>query len=382
LSNSNHKKKKAIIINICIIAVCIVIIMLAWSIRSVIMPFAIAVVLSYIINPAVRALNKKNVPVVWSVVIIYLYLFAALYGLVFFVLPNVLGEVDTLLATIPQFLSQGESMLNNNLPNLDKIPFMQDIFGASGNMNQKINVYINDMMSDVGKSLEDSFTYVISFLFAPILSYYILRDKGIIKKKIVSFLPPKERPEILRIANDVDHILQQFIYGYLFVAAIVGLLSGIALAILGVKYALVLGVIMAIADLIPYFGPFFGILVAMAFALMESPTLAFYVFIVLGAIQQFESFVLSPKIIGFRTGLHPLTVIFVVLAGGYWFGILGMIFAVPVSAALKLILSFIYSRLVAFKDKNSENVLENQTGISEKDLNKMVIDEIIKKMIK
>ncbi len=378
-AHKKHNRKKIIIINICIALFCLVLILLGWSARIAVLPFLVAILLSYIINPAVTALGKKNVPVGAAVAIIYLYIFLGVYCLLAFMLPNILGEVDTFLAAIPQFIEQGQSFLGDNMAGGESMPFAQDLLGSAGSLSDKVTAYINNMMNEIVENIKQSFSYIITFLFAPILSYYMLRDKDPIKKRIIAFLPPKQRPEILRIAGDVDHILHQFIYGYLFVAVIVGVMSGVALAILGVEYAMVLGIIMIIADLIPYFGPFLGILISMAFALVDSPTLAIYVLIVLGAIQQFENFVLTPKIIGFRTGLHPLTVIFVVLVGGHWFGILGMVFSVPVAAALKLILSVIHSKLVAFKDKNQETVLETQTGIGEKELNSVVVDEIIKK---
>lgn len=378
-TKKRHNRKKIIIINICIALFCLVLVLLGWSLRIILLPFLVGILLSYIINPAVTALGKKNVPIGAAVVIIYLYIFLGIYCLLAFMLPNILGEVDTLLAAIPQFIEQGQGLLGGNIADSESMPFVQDLLGSADSLSDKVTSYLNNMMNEMVENIKQSFSYIITFLFAPILSYYMLRDKDIIKKKIIAFLPPKQRPEMLRIADDVDHILHQFIYGYLFVAVIVGVMSGVALAILGVEYAMVLGIIMIIADLIPYFGPFLGILISMAFALVDSPTLAIYVLIVLGAIQQFENFVLTPKIIGFRTGLHPLTVIFVVLAGGHWFGILGMIFSVPVTAALKLILSVIYSKLVAFKDRNQETILETQTGMEEKELNNVIVEEIIKK---
>ncbi|MGI6360905.1 MAG: AI-2E family transporter [Bacillota bacterium] len=369
--NSKFKSRKAII-NICIIIIVAVIIMLAWSARAAVLPFVLGLFLAYFIAPAVTALGKKGVPVGWSVTIVYLYILIGFYALAVFVLPHVINEIDTLINSVPEFIKEGEVFFNNLFPN-SELPFSADELAI------KVTDYIKNLLNDLAKTGENWGSSLIAFVFAPILSFYMLRDKKEFKKRFIAFLPPKERPEILRISADINYIVRQFIYGYLFVAAIVGILSGIALAFLGVPYALVLGVIVGIFNLIPYFGSFFAIAVSMAFALVESPTLALYTLIVLGAIQQFESFILSPKVIGSRTGLHPLTIIFVVLAAGHWFGILGMVLAVPVTAALKLLFAVIYSRLVAFKEENMEDTLELQTGLAEQELNSCEAEEIIDK---
>jgi predicted PurR-regulated permease PerM len=178
----------------------------------------------------------------------------------------------------------------------------------------------------------------------------MIRDADAAGKKIVSWLPPDCREEILRISADINHIVRQFIYGYLSVSLIVALLSFILLKIIGVDSPGLLGVIVGVADLIPYFGPFIGAIPAIIIAFAKGPLTALLAALALGAVQQLESLVISPKIIGSRTGLHPLTVIFVVLAGGYYFGVGGMILSVPLTAALKLLLAFIYSRAVAWRE--------------------------------
>jgi len=139
----------------------------------------------------------------------------------------------------------------------------------------------------------------------------------------------------------------KFIRGHLLVASMVGVLTSLGLALVGVKFYLLLGIIAGIADLIPYFGPIIGAIPAVGLALLNSSQQALYVLLVMVVVQQVENNLLSPKILGDSVGLHPVVVIFVLLAGGHLFGILGMLLAVPLTAILRILVNYLYTLLVS-----------------------------------
>src|SRR5690606_4725537 len=130
------------------------------------------------------------------------------------------------------------------------------------------------------------------------------------------------------------------------VASFVGLMVGLAAFLLGVKYPLILGIISGVTNLIPYFGAFLGAIPAVAVALTDSWRLALYMALAIFAIQQVESGLITPRVIGNRLGLHPLVIVFALLSGGKLLGIWGMLFAVPLAAALKVFISWFYLKLV------------------------------------
>jgi predicted PurR-regulated permease PerM len=132
--------------------------------------------------------------------------------------------------------------------------------------------------------------------------------------------------------------LSKFIQGQLLTAIIVGVLETIGLFLVRVKYPLVLGVIGGIAEIIPYFGPVIGAVPAVAIALIESPIKAMWAVLVYVVVQQLENAYISPKIIEGRLGLHPVATIMVILAGGKFFGVAGMLLAVPVTAILRVLI--------------------------------------------
>ena len=131
------------------------------------------------------------------------------------------------------------------------------------------------------------------------------------------------------------------------VAFIVGILTFGALWILGVDHALVFGILYGVLDIIPYFGPFLGMIPIVLFLLLQGEANIFLVIVLLFLIQQFENYFISPRILGDQVGLHPVSVILLVLVGGYCGGIIGMVLIIPVAAVLKVVLIFLYNRLVA-----------------------------------
>ncbi len=344
-----EKRRKNIIINIGLLLALLIILLLAWSLRTVLLPFFLAVMLTYLLLPFVERLKKRGVSVLLSVIIIYALVFLLLFLLFYFAVPELVRDAQDFLELIPTMIDKAGDWWEQFNQKMARFPIPESVSQGIGDFTAQLEATMGEKVEGWAASFFHYIQFFISFLLAPFLSYYMLRDKDIFKKQIISWLPPKERPEILRMSSNIDHILRQFLCGYLWVSILVGTLAAIFLAILGVKYALLLGLIVGIADLIPYFGPFLGAIPAVAVALGENMRLAIFTVIALLIVQQMESSVITPKIVGDRIGLHPLTVIFVVLAAGLWFGILGMILAVPVTAALKLVIHYLYSRAVAWR---------------------------------
>ena len=341
--------KKPLILRIAVVIFFLLLLFVLYRARQVLLPFLIGVFLTYILQPLGRFFMAKKIPLVFIVLIFYLLMTGLFYVVFFLALPSLMVQVSALLESLPEFIDSITDKMDVLLAGFRDINLPESLIEKIQQIPAGWEDSLGEMLTGVTRFLMGSFRYIFALLLAPILSYYMIKEQPSIKKSIVAMLPPAERSEILRIAGDINHIFRSFFTGYLLLALIVGLLSFVVLGLLGVRYSLFLGVIMGLTDLIPYFGPFIGAIPAIVIALLQSPLTAIYTLIAILLIQQIESSVLSPLIIGRRTGLSPLTTIFVVLVGGSFFGILGMIFAVPVSAALKLIIAFIYTRAVSPK---------------------------------
>jgi len=170
-----------------------------------------------------------------------------------------------------------------------------------------------------------------------VLAFYFLKDTTKIKKTLILTIPKKYRVSILEVVRDLDEVLGGFITGQLIVAAFIAILTTIALLVLGVRFAIIVGFIAGIANVIPYFESIIGIVPGVLFALLDSPTkLLLWVLGIFIAIQQIESAILSPKIVGNKVGIHPIIVVLVLLIGGKLFGVVGLMIAIPLAGTIKV----------------------------------------------
>jgi len=160
----------------------------------------------------------------------------------------------------------------------------------------------------------------------------------------MGFIPAKYKEDCRKLCFEIDDSLSKFVRGKIIMAAYVGIATSIVLLIMGIDFAIVIGFITGIADIIPYIGPFLGFLPAVFFAYLISPLKAIWIALFFVCIQWAENNILAPKVIGETTGIHPLIILISIIIGGGIFGVLGMILAVPVVAILIILFKFISNR--------------------------------------
>ncbi|MHB9095614.1 MAG: AI-2E family transporter, partial [Eubacteriales bacterium] len=195
-------------------------------------------------------------------------------------------------------------------------------------------------------SLVHVFSYLLGLVIAPIFAFYMLKDIEHIKNSFTLTMPRRYRSDVLAIGRDINEIISGFLRGHLLICVIIGVLTGVGMYIIGLDFALIIGLIAGVAELVPYLGPFIAAVPAVSLALLISRRTAFYAVLVILIVQQLENAVISPKILGKSMGLHPLAVIFAIMAGGELYGFLGILLAVPVAASIKVILRYLYLKLV------------------------------------
>ncbi|MGB4472629.1 MAG: AI-2E family transporter, partial [Limnochordia bacterium] len=186
---------------------------------------------------------------------------------------------------------------------------------------------------------------IISLLIAPILAFYLLRDLEAIKRRSFMLIPKRYRLTVFKFCKEINRVVDGFIRGQLVNALLVGSLIAAGLALLGIKYAVFIGLLAGVFNIIPYFGPVIGFVPASLFALAKSPLSVLWVLILFVVVNQLEANVISPKIIGERVGLHPLAVIFAIFAGGELMGIIGMLVAVPAAAVVRIAFLYVLKRV-------------------------------------
>lgn len=307
-------------------------------------------ILAYLFNPIINYLEKKKINRLRGVFLLYLFIVGMFLILAFLVIPKSTTEIKRLVRDMPIYLEKASSLVdelyNKYYSTLGDLPpmfqgvqqvVMENIVGVEHMVTGALKNFIGGIIN--------TFSKVVSLILTPILTFYFLVDKNYFKDKILGLIPRKYKKEYIDLFRKMDDSLSKFVRGKIIMAAYVGVATSIVLLIMGIDFAIVIGFITGIADIIPYIGPFLGFLPAVFFAYLISPLKAIWVAAFFLFIQWVENNILAPKIIGETTGIHPLIILISIIVGGGIFGVLGMVLAVPVVAILIILFGFISKKL-------------------------------------
>ena len=318
---------------------------LVFRIRGILAPFLLALVITYVLNPPVEAMVRRRVSRVWAIIILYALAGLLLGAALVFLVPALVTELTRLGETVPEYTVRLQKLAREarqdftriDLPDSLRQALEQNLADLEGAMVGFIQRVLAATVGAVGGAL--------SLLLAPVLAFYLLKDLDYFKGWLVASIPLRWRTETLSLLREMDRVVAGFIRGQLILAAIIGFLVAVAMAVLRVKFPLVLGIIAGAAEVIPYFGPIIGALPAVALALLENPLLAAKVIVSFFLIQQVESSLIAPKVVGDTVGLHPVAVIFSLLVGGELAGVPGLLLAVPVAGVMRVLGSYFWRKL-------------------------------------
>lgn len=257
------------------------------------------------------------------------------------------GAVLAVTFIVPVIIRESLN-INNTVAELQKYADMIYEKLKPMNNNKTIYVVLDTLYAKADKAFVGIFNKVLDTLLSiggdilslaviPIIVYYFLADAEYINGKFLLVFPAKTRRMAKKIIMDIDVILGRYIVSQFLLCLIVGVLTFFVLLSLGVEFPVLLSVLNALFNIIPYFGPIFGTVPAIIMALLKSKETALYTALWLYAIQQFEGNILSPKITGESVSMHPLLVIILLIIGGKIGGFLGMVLAVPVGVVIKVI---------------------------------------------
>ncbi|MCX7745346.1 MAG: AI-2E family transporter [Clostridia bacterium] len=330
-----------IILSLVILAISFFLYYFRGKIYKIFIPFFLAVIIAYLLNPLVIRLEGKKVPRQISILAIYLVFSVLTVTVLIFIVPALINNTKDLISTIPGITNTYQSFFNRLMNTIQSSSWPQDlkttIFREIYEGTQFVqNTAIQTLKWSLGKCF-NALTMFFDFLLALIIAYYFIKDAEFFRESALSLTPRRWRNWLINTGREVSSILSHFVQGQLLTALIIGSLQAIGLFIVKVKYPLVLGLFGGLANTIPYFGPLIGAVPAVALALIDSPFKALWASIVFIIIQQLDNAFISPKIIEGKLGLHPVTTILAVLIGGEFLGIVGMLISVPLMAVLKVL---------------------------------------------
>jgi len=310
-----------------------------WLLSPILAPFLAAMILAYIFNPFVDKLGAKGVPRVLGTALAVLALILSIAMLLIIILPLFYKEIAQLIQQLPAFAEQIKTTF---------IPWINQKLGVAITLDpSSFRQFVTDNLQDAGGMAKKVFASVgvgglavvgilINLLLIPVVLFYVLRDWHQLMANLDASIPRRFHETASKLTKEVDAILSEFLRGQLSVMVLMAVFYVSGLWLIGLDFALPVGLITGLLVFVPYLGSGTGLLLGTFAAVMQFPSMTgiFLVWLVFGIGQMLEGFVVTPWLVGDRIGLHPVVVIFALLAFGQLFGFFGLLLALPASAAI------------------------------------------------
>jgi predicted PurR-regulated permease PerM len=333
---------------------------LIWALNAtgfLLAPFLLALAFAYIQNPLVTRMERRKIPRSWGTLIMAIPTLVIL-GLLFFVaIPALGGQIADFINDSPKYLQRATvwveglqaQVMRRDIPGVDEEALVARLRAIKP---EQMVAYLQQRQSAIagaawagvlglGRGV-GTILSILSYIFlTPILTYYLLRDWPEITARLGEMVPVKRRPTVLAFAREYDRLLSGFIRGNMLESAAVGVLTWLLLMLVGFPYAMLLGIMAAVFNIIPYVGLVLTLIPALVIALF-TPNPAIGLAKALGVfifVQLLDGAVLGPKIVGDSVELHPVWVILALSVFGFFFGFVGLLLAVPLAVLLKLVLT-------------------------------------------
>lgn len=316
---------------------------LVLSLRDILMPFIVAAVLAYILNPLVERLRDKGMQRGLASMLVMMFALAVLFALVLIIVPMLVTQFQNLMGRLPQLIEFTQDKL---------LPWLHAHFGNDMLLNRETVVTwlkshtgtLQTAVSKLAPTLMQQGGAVAlglsNLLLLPLLLYYFLLDWQRWSHGVKALVPRRFIDTYTRISKELDEVLSEFLRGQLMVMLIMGVIYGVGLMLTGLDSGFAIGMIAGILVFIPYLGAFTGLLLATVAAVLQFSAWQdlLWVWAVFAVGQLLESFFITPKIVGDRIGLSPFWVIFSLMAFGQLMGFVGMLIGLPLAAICLVLL--------------------------------------------
>ncbi len=328
---------------------------LVYLLAPVLTPFVVSALLAYLADPLVDRLEHSRIGR-WrlgrtgGVVVVFLLLSLVIAALVLLLIPMLNTQISRLIAELPAIIAWFQNTAlpwvtdrlgldNPSLDGSELTAMLREHWQSAGGIAAGV-------LAGVSKSGMAVIGWLINLVLVPVVTFYLLRDWDVLVARVRAMLPRPIEPTVSKLANESDQVLGAFLRGQMLVMLALATIYSVGLWIVGLNLALLIGVVAGVISFVPYLGAIVGVGAAIIATLVQHGDLwhLVAVLIVFGIGQAAEGMVLQPLLLGDRIGLHPVAVIFAVMAGGQLFGFLGVLLALPVAAVLMVVLRHLYRR--------------------------------------
>ena len=333
--------------------VLVVLIAVLTLLSDVLLPFVAGLAIAYFLDPIVDKLEAKWFGRTPATLLVLLLFFLAVTAVALMLVPVLYDQFVGFAERFPGYLSRGREFV---LPWLVKMgeQLGPDIAGDAKSAMAGFSKTAMEFFADVLKRLWSGGLAILNLVsmlvISPIVAFYMLRDWDRITAKVDSWLPRHLEPQISELVVEIDQVLAGFVRGQGTVCLILGAFYGVSLTIAGLEFGLIIGIVSGLISFVPFVGAIFGLVLSMLTAFTQfwpelTPIAIVAVIFVVG--QVLEGNFLTPRLLGEKVGLHPVWVIFSLLAFGTMFGFLGVLLAIPVAAVIGVLVRFALSQYVA-----------------------------------
>ncbi|MBC7990787.1 MAG: AI-2E family transporter [Luteimonas sp.] len=331
--------------------VALIVAALIWALAPVLTPFVVAALFGWLGDPLVDRLERTGRSRNTAVVLVFTLMALLVVLAALILVPLIERQIMTLVDSLPRYR---DFFLGTVLPWLERrtglqltvwldpvriIDLIRSHWESAGGVAATIVAYVS-------RSGFAMLAWIANIVLIPVLAFFFLRDWDVMVERVAALVPRDHLDTVSRLARESSEMLGGFLRGQFLVMLILGAMYGVGLWIVGLDLGLLIGIIAGLFTFVPYLGPTSGIVLGVIAALVQYGDWKHVlgVLIVFGVGQVIESYWLTPKLVGNRIGLHPVAVIFAVLAGGQLFGFLGMLLALPVAAIANVLLRYAHER--------------------------------------
>ena len=323
----------------------IVFLILVFFLREVLLPFVAGMAIAYFLDPVCDWLEEHGFSRTTATTIVTIVFFFIFILILAIILPAAFQEIRDFTERAPKYIENIRlklapliAFLQEQLAGQDIKSLLDKAFGASGTVFKGVGQVTGQLLTGVGAIVSAISLAVLT----PIVTFYLLRDWDLIVAKVDGWLPRCHLETIRGIFREIDQTLSGFARGQILVCLMLGSFYAVGLAVVGLEFGLIIGFFTGLISFVPYFGMLIGFALGMgvAIAQFDQASSIAIVAAVFGIGQILEGYVLTPRMIGDRVGLHPVWIIFALMAGGALFGFLGVLLAVPVTAVIGVLARF------------------------------------------
>jgi len=321
-----------------------------YAVRGILLPFVVGMAIAYLADPLADKLEKWGLSRAVATTLITVIFFAVVAVALILITPLIAGQLLGLVQRLPLYFERASSfvvpIVNELLAKLPTELNLTDISigrEALGKYAQDGLKWLLRLLSEIWSGGLAMVNLVSLLVITPVVAFYLLWEWDAIVATIDSWLPRRQADAVRRIVSDIDSVLSGFVRGQAMVCVILAAFYGVSLSLVGLEFGFVIGVASGALSFIPFVGAIFGAVASVGVALVQFwPD---YIWIgavaaIYGVGQILEGNVLTPKLVGGKVGLHPVWVIFGLLAGGVLFGFVGMLLAVPLTAVIGVVARF------------------------------------------